>query len=61
VADEDGLPVGIQILAPATQDQRMYAVGAALEDLLAEQWGGSGSVLDRAPEVTTGAVVQEAK
>ncbi|WP_109472081.1 Asp-tRNA(Asn)/Glu-tRNA(Gln) amidotransferase subunit GatA [Ornithinimicrobium cavernae] len=54
VADEDGLPVGIQILAPATQDQRMYAVGAALEALLAEQWGGSGSVLDRAPDVTTG-------
>ncbi|QDO89616.1 Asp-tRNA(Asn)/Glu-tRNA(Gln) amidotransferase subunit GatA [Ornithinimicrobium ciconiae] len=61
VADEDGLPVGIQILAPATQDQRMYAVGAALEALLAQQWGGSGSVLDRAPEVTTGAVSEEAK
>ncbi len=55
VSEEDGLPVGIQVLAPATQDQRMYAVGAALEALLARQWGGSGSVLDRAPEVMTGA------
>ncbi len=53
VADEDGLPCGIQVLAPATQDQRMYAVGAALEARLAEQWGGTGSVLDRAPEVAT--------
>ena len=61
VADEDGLPVGIQVLAPATQDQRMYAVGAALEALLAQQWGGSGSVLDRAPEVMTGAVSEETK
>ena len=65
VADEDGLPVGIQVLAPATQDQRMYAVGGALESLLAAQWGGSGSVLDRAPEattgVTTGAVSEETK
>ena len=52
VADEDGLPVGIQVLAPATEDQRMYAVGAALEAALAEQWGGSGTVLDRAPDVT---------
>jgi aspartyl-tRNA(Asn)/glutamyl-tRNA(Gln) amidotransferase subunit A len=51
VADEDGLPVGIQVLAPATQDQRMYAVGAALEAVLTERWGGS--VLDRAPEIET--------
>ncbi|MGI8946829.1 MAG: Asp-tRNA(Asn)/Glu-tRNA(Gln) amidotransferase subunit GatA [Ornithinimicrobium sp.] len=47
LAQEDGLPVGLQILAPATQDQRMYAVGAALEDRLIEQWGGP--MLDRAP------------
>ena len=31
LADEDGLPAGFQILAPAMQDQRLYAVGAALE------------------------------
>jgi aspartyl-tRNA(Asn)/glutamyl-tRNA(Gln) amidotransferase subunit A len=31
LATEDGLPAGFQILAPAMQDQRLYAVGAALE------------------------------
>ncbi|MGC1207615.1 MAG: Asp-tRNA(Asn)/Glu-tRNA(Gln) amidotransferase subunit GatA [Ornithinimicrobium sp.] len=49
LADEDGLPVGIQVLAPATQDDRMYAVGAALEAALTHTWGGQ--LLDRAPAV----------
>jgi hypothetical protein len=31
LATEDGLPTGFQILAPAMQDERLYAVGAALE------------------------------
>ena len=31
---------GIQILAPARQDARLYRVGAALEALLEAQWGG---------------------
>ncbi|MBW8171853.1 Asp-tRNA(Asn)/Glu-tRNA(Gln) amidotransferase subunit GatA [Ornithinimicrobium sp. Arc0846-15] len=43
---EDNLPVGLQFLAPATQDQRLYAVGAALEAALTEQWGGP--MLDQA-------------
>ena len=47
LADEDGLPVGFQILAPALADDRLYRVGAALEALLLEQWGGP--LLDRAP------------
>ncbi len=47
LAEEDGLPTGIQILAPATQDDRMYAVGAALEAALTERWGGP--LLDQAP------------
>jgi aspartyl-tRNA(Asn)/glutamyl-tRNA(Gln) amidotransferase subunit A len=47
LADEDGLPAGVQILAPATADDRVYRVGAALESLLAQQWGGR--LLDRAP------------
>ena len=53
VADEDGLPVGVQILAPAMGEERMYAVGAALEARLAEVQGGS--VLDRAPEIDSAA------
>ncbi|MBZ5737226.1 Asp-tRNA(Asn)/Glu-tRNA(Gln) amidotransferase subunit GatA [Nocardioides mangrovi] len=40
LAAEDGLPVGFQILAPALADDRCYRVGAALEALLLEQWGG---------------------
>ena len=47
LADEDGLPAGFQILAPALADDRCYRVGAALEALLLEQWGGP--LLDRAP------------
>ena len=47
LADEDGLPAGIQILAPATKDERLYSVGAALEAALVDRWGGP--ILDRAP------------
>jgi aspartyl-tRNA(Asn)/glutamyl-tRNA(Gln) amidotransferase subunit A len=47
LADEDGLPAGIQVLAPAMADDRLYRVGAVLERLLEEQWGGH--LLDRAP------------
>jgi aspartyl-tRNA(Asn)/glutamyl-tRNA(Gln) amidotransferase subunit A len=47
LADEDGLPAGVQILAPALQDDRVYRVGAALEALLVQQWGGR--LLDHAP------------
>lgn len=40
LADEDGLPAGFQILAPALADDRLYRVGAALESALLAQWGG---------------------
>jgi aspartyl-tRNA(Asn)/glutamyl-tRNA(Gln) amidotransferase subunit A len=46
---EDGLPTGFQILAPAMVDDRVYRVGAALEALLYQKWGGP--LLDRAPEL----------
>ncbi|GAA1476167.1 Asp-tRNA(Asn)/Glu-tRNA(Gln) amidotransferase subunit GatA [Nocardioides aestuarii] len=46
LADEDGLPAGVQVLAPALADDRVYRVGAALEKLLTDQWGGP--LLDRA-------------
>jgi aspartyl-tRNA(Asn)/glutamyl-tRNA(Gln) amidotransferase subunit A len=49
LADEDGLPAGVQLLAPATHDDRLYAVGAALEQLLLERWGGP--LLSKAPEL----------
>ncbi|NYG58255.1 aspartyl-tRNA(Asn)/glutamyl-tRNA(Gln) amidotransferase subunit A [Nocardioides daedukensis] len=47
LADEDDLPAGFQILAPALADDRLYRVGAALETLLEKKWGGP--LLDRAP------------
>jgi aspartyl-tRNA(Asn)/glutamyl-tRNA(Gln) amidotransferase subunit A len=50
LAEEDGLPTGIQILAPAMKDERLYAVGSALERALTDRWGGR--LLDRAPELT---------
>jgi aspartyl-tRNA(Asn)/glutamyl-tRNA(Gln) amidotransferase subunit A len=52
LADEDGLPSGFQVLAPATEDARLYRVGAALEALLEKNWGGP--LLDRAPELEGG-------
>ena len=52
LAEEDGLPVGFQILAPAMQDDRLYAVGAALEGALTERWGGP--ILDGIPDLPTG-------
>jgi aspartyl-tRNA(Asn)/glutamyl-tRNA(Gln) amidotransferase subunit A len=38
LAKEDNLPVGIQFLAPARADARLYEVGAVLEKLLEENW-----------------------
>ena len=53
LADEDGLPSGIQLLAPAREDKRLYAIGAALEALHEEVWGKR--MIDFAPEVKAGA------
>ncbi|QEO10518.1 Asp-tRNA(Asn)/Glu-tRNA(Gln) amidotransferase subunit GatA [Protaetiibacter larvae] len=49
LAEEDGLPVGIQFMAPAREDARLYTVGAALEQLLEAQWGGP--LLAQAPDL----------
>jgi aspartyl-tRNA(Asn)/glutamyl-tRNA(Gln) amidotransferase subunit A len=45
----DGLPTGIQFLAPAMADDRLYNVGAALERMLLGQWGVP--ILTSAPEL----------
>jgi aspartyl-tRNA(Asn)/glutamyl-tRNA(Gln) amidotransferase subunit A len=47
LAEEDGLPVGFQIMAPAMQDQRLYQAGAALEAALLSKWGAP--ILSKAP------------
>ncbi|MGH3444322.1 MAG: amidase family protein, partial [Nocardioidaceae bacterium] len=49
LAPEDGLPTGVQILAPAMADDRVYRVGACVEGLLCHHWGGP--LLDRAPSL----------
>jgi aspartyl-tRNA(Asn)/glutamyl-tRNA(Gln) amidotransferase subunit A len=49
LADEDNLPVGFQIMAPAMQDQRLYQAGAALEAALLSKWGAP--ILNQAPEL----------
>jgi aspartyl-tRNA(Asn)/glutamyl-tRNA(Gln) amidotransferase subunit A len=59
LAEEDGLPTGIQILAPATKDERLYGVGAALEAALVRRWGGP--LLAKAPELLTTATGREVK
>ena len=47
LADEDNLPVGFQIMAPAMQDQRLYQAGSALEAALLSKWGAP--ILEKAP------------
>jgi aspartyl-tRNA(Asn)/glutamyl-tRNA(Gln) amidotransferase subunit A len=47
LAPEDGLPVGLQIMAPVLADERLYRVGAVLEAALLERWGAP--ILDKAP------------
>ncbi|MEY9966663.1 aspartyl-tRNA(Asn)/glutamyl-tRNA(Gln) amidotransferase subunit A [Streptacidiphilus sp. MAP12-16] len=47
LAPEDDLPVGLQIIAPAMADDRLYRVGAALEAALTDTWGHP--LLEEAP------------
>jgi len=49
VASEDGLPVGIQFLAPAREDARLYHVGAALEAMQDAAWGYN--MMSQAPDL----------
>jgi aspartyl-tRNA(Asn)/glutamyl-tRNA(Gln) amidotransferase subunit A len=45
----DGLPVGLQVMAPTMRDERLYNVGAALEAALLDRWGAP--LLDSAPDL----------
>jgi aspartyl/glutamyl-tRNA(Asn/Gln) amidotransferase, A subunit len=49
LADEDNLPVGLQIMAPVLGDDRCYRVGAAVEKALEDRWGGP--LLKEAPSL----------
>jgi aspartyl-tRNA(Asn)/glutamyl-tRNA(Gln) amidotransferase subunit A len=50
LAPEDGLPVGLQVMAPPMQDDRMYRVAGALEAALTDRWGHL--LVDEAPALT---------
>jgi aspartyl-tRNA(Asn)/glutamyl-tRNA(Gln) amidotransferase subunit A len=39
LAPEDGLPVGLQVMAPPLADERLYRVAAAVEAAFTERWG----------------------
>jgi aspartyl-tRNA(Asn)/glutamyl-tRNA(Gln) amidotransferase subunit A len=49
LAPEDGLPVGLQIMAPPMADDRLYLVGSALEEALVDRWGHL--LIEEAPEL----------
>lgn len=49
LAPEDGMPVGLQIIAPAMADDRLYRVGAAVEAAFNARWGHS--LLEEAPSL----------
>jgi aspartyl-tRNA(Asn)/glutamyl-tRNA(Gln) amidotransferase subunit A len=52
LAPEDGLPVGLQVMAPAMADDRVYRVGAALERQLSAIWGGT--IIDQLADSAAG-------
>ena len=45
LAPEDGLPVGVQLMAPAYHDQRLFELGASLEALVVQRDGAHVSTL----------------
>jgi aspartyl-tRNA(Asn)/glutamyl-tRNA(Gln) amidotransferase subunit A len=51
---DDGLPIGLQLMAPAHADQRLFEVGGSMEALINDAFGGP--VWSRVPEVSAGGV-----
>jgi aspartyl-tRNA(Asn)/glutamyl-tRNA(Gln) amidotransferase subunit A len=47
LSSDDGLPVGLQVMAPAMADDRLYRVGGALEAAFNDRWGHA--LIDGAP------------
>ena len=45
----EGLPVGLQVMAPTMRDELLYQVGGALEAALVDRWGRP--LLDSVPEL----------
>ena len=61
LAPEDGLPVGLQVMAPPLADDRLYRVAAAVEAAFTERWGhplldrGEGAVVAVTVDIRRGA------
>jgi len=49
LSPDDGLPVGLQFIAPPMADDRLYRVGGAVEAALTDRWGHL--LIDEAPEL----------
>jgi aspartyl-tRNA(Asn)/glutamyl-tRNA(Gln) amidotransferase subunit A len=49
LSDEDGLPAGLQVMAPALQEQRMYRVAAGFE--VARDEAAGGPLINRVPQL----------
>jgi aspartyl-tRNA(Asn)/glutamyl-tRNA(Gln) amidotransferase subunit A len=49
LSPDDGLPVGLQFIAPPMADDRLYRIGGAVEAALVDRWGHL--LIDEAPEL----------
>jgi aspartyl-tRNA(Asn)/glutamyl-tRNA(Gln) amidotransferase subunit A len=49
LASDDNMPVGLQIMAPALEDHRMYRVAAAYE--VARDAADGGALINRIPDL----------
>ncbi len=49
LSPDDGLPVGLQVIAPPMADDRLYRLGGAVEAALTDRWGHL--LIDEAPEL----------
>lgn len=51
LSSTDGLPVGLQLMAPVREDARLYMSAAAIERALTDEWGEA--LLAKAPQLTS--------
>ena len=49
LSPDDGLPVGLHVMAPVLADDRLYRVGATVEAAFEDRWGHA--LLEEAPEL----------
>jgi len=52
LSQEDGLPIGMQLVAPAFKDELLYSAAAPVEAALEKQWGGP--LITKRPPILSG-------